>query len=401
MTDTLHPTETTTKTPPVAQPTPVEHDAPYIYRLLGAMPKLNASDLHLKVGIPPTYRISGRLKPINAPVLTAETADEIVMPLMTDKQKADYAERGNLDFAWLLADGPHKGERFRINLYRSGGHTHGAFRRVNAKIPSYGDLHLPPVYHQLVDHANQGLVLVVGITGSGKSSTLAAMVDQVNASRALNIITIEDPVEYRFTPKKSIISQREIGIDVPDFPTALRYVVRQDPDVILVGEMRDKETVLAAIQAAETGHLVFATLHTADTMQAFGRILEFFPEAERGFVRAALSSSLHAICAQKLIPAVDGFEVGVVPATEVLLANSTVREKIREGEEDDLPSIINSSEGEGMHSFTSSFYRLVKDDWVDLVTAKHHAPNREALDSMVKGVSVKAQTLVSRVKSPR
>ncbi|MEM1185944.1 MAG: PilT/PilU family type 4a pilus ATPase [Planctomycetota bacterium] len=378
-----------------------DHNAPYIFRLLGAMPKLGASDLHLKVGIPPTYRIAGKLKPINGPALSSKAADEIVEPLFNEQLRTDYAERGSLDFAWSLHDGPHKGERFRINLFRSGGHTHGAFRRVNAHIPSYADLHLPPVYHQLVERAVQGLVLVVGVTGSGKSSTLAAMVDQVNATRGVNIITIEDPVEYRFTPKKSIVSQREIGVDVVDFPSALRSVVRQDPDVIFIGEMRDKATVLAAIQAAETGHLVFATLHTADTMQAFGRILEFFPESERAFVRNALSSSLHAICAQKLIPATDGFETGVVPATEVLLANATVRDKIREGEEEDLPAIVNASEGEGMHSFTSSFYRLVKDDWIDLAVAKKFAPNREALDSMVKGVSVKAQTLVSRVKGPR
>ena len=380
---------------------PPEGGTPLIYKLLGAMPKLKASDLHLKVGIPPTYRVSGRLKAINAPPLTNEQADEMVEPIMTPHQIEDFARIGNLDFAWHIEDGPHKGERFRVNIFRSGGHTHAAFRRVNATIPTYADLHLPPVYATLVERANQGLVMVVGVTGSGKSSTLAAMVDQVNATRGVNIITIEDPVEYRFTPKKSIISQREIGIDVPDFKTALRYVVRQDPDVIFIGEMRDKDTVLAAIQAAETGHLVFATLHTADTMQAFGRILEFFPESERGFVRNALASSLHAICAQKLIPAVEGFEVGVVPATEVLLANATVRDKIREAEEEDLPAIINASEGEGMHSFTTSFHRMVKNEWLDLVTAKQHAPNREALDSMVKGVSVKAQTLVSRVKGPR
>jgi len=380
---------------------PADTEAPYIHRLLGAMPRLGASDLHLKVGIPPTYRVSGRLKPINSPPLTNEQADRMVEPLLTPKQSADFLERGNLDFAWHLESGPHAGERFRVNLYRAGGHSHAAFRRVNAKIPTYADLHLPPIYNTIIERANQGLVLVVGVTGSGKSSTLAAMVDQVNRTRGVNIITIEDPVEYRFTPHKSIISQREIGIDVPDFHTALRYVVRQDPDVIFIGEMRDRETVLAAIQAAETGHLVFGTLHTADTMQAFGRMLEFFPESERGFIRNALANSLHAICAQKLIPAVDGFETGIVPATEVLLANASVRDKIREGEEEDLPAIINSSGGEGMHSFTSSLYDLVRKDWVDLVTAKQHASNREALDSMIKGVSVKAQTLVSRVKSGR
>jgi twitching motility protein PilT len=220
----------------------------------------------------------------------------------------------------------------------------------------------------------------------------------VNHTRAVNIVTVEDPVEYRFVPAKSIVSQREIGIDVEDFHSALRSVVRQDPDVILIGEMRDRQTVLAAVQAAETGHLVFGTLHTADTMQAFGRILEFFPQDERGFVRAALSSSLKAICAQKLLPAVEGFEVPVVPATEVLLANPSVREKIREGEENDLPAIISTSGGEGMHSFTTSLANLVNKEWVDLHTALDYAPNRDALNSAIRGVQVKAQTLVNRIK---
>jgi twitching motility protein PilT len=385
----------------IATTTASASGVPSIHQLLGAMPKLDASDLHIKVGIPPTYRIAGRLKPINGPDLTNDDSDRMIDVILTDKQRDDFRKAGNLDFAWHIDEGPNEGERFRVNLFRSGGHTHAAFRRVKGQIPSYADLHLPAVYSKLVERANEGLIMVVGITGSGKSSTLAAMVDQVNQTRAVNIITIEDPVEYRFTPKKSIISQREIGIDVQDFPTALRSVVRQDPDVVFIGEMRDKETVLAAIQAAETGHLVFATLHTADTMQAFGRILEFFPESERGFVRHALANTLKAICAQKLIPAVEGFEVGVVPATEVLLANPSVRDKIREGEEADLPAIINSSEGEGMHSFTRSFYNLIVKDWIDMQTAKQYAPNREALDSIVKGVSVKAQTLVGRVKGPR
>jgi twitching motility protein PilT len=227
------------------------------------------------------------------------------------------------------------------------------------------------------------------------------MVDHINKIRGVNIITIEDPVEYRFTQDKSIISQREIGIDVPDFPTALRSVVRQDPDVILIGEMRDHDTILAAIQAAETGHLVFGTLHTSDTMGAFGRMLEFFPEKERGFVRNALSGCLVAICAQRLIPAVDDFKAKIVPATEVLLNNAVVRDKIREGEDGDLPAIINTSEGEGMHSFTRSFADLVKKEWVDLPTARLYAPNKEALDASVKGLEVKAQTLVSRIKGPR
>ena len=380
---------------PVQQLRSAEYD---IRKLLAAMPRLQASDIHIKVGIPPTYRVGGHLRPVNGEPITEADADKLFDPIFSAEKKAAFEAGGNVDFAWFLDEGPFKGERFRINVYRAGGHLAAAVRRVQGTIPSYADLHLPPVYSQIVRQSAQGLVLVVGVTGSGKSSTLAAMIEEVNRTRGVHIVTIEDPVEFRFTPDKCIISQREIGIDVEDFHTALRYVVRQDPDVIFIGEMRDKDTILAGIQAAETGHLVFATLHSADTMQAFGRMLEFFPESERGFVRAALSSSLRAVCAQKLLPAVNNFEAKIVPATEVLIANPTVREKIRENEADDLPAIINTSEGEGMHSFTRSLANLVNRDWVDLQTALHHAPNRDALNSMIRGVEVKAATMVGRIR---
>jgi twitching motility protein PilT len=224
------------------------------------------------------------------------------------------------------------------------------------------------------------------------------MVEQINQTEDVNIITIEDPVEYRFLPKMAIISQREVGIDVESFKTALRFVVRQDPDVIFIGEMRDAETVLAAIQAAETGHLVFATLHTADTMQSLARMLEFFPPSERDFVRTSLANTLRAICAQKLIPALPDFGSKIVPACEVLLNNPVVREKIREGEDHDLPAIVSQSRADGMRSFTTSLAELVETEAIDLQTARGFAPNRDALDSMIKGVEVKAATLVHRIK---
>ena len=370
-------------------------------KLLAAMPKMQASDLHIKPLIPPTYRIGGHLRSISAPPMKPEQSDEFLRPLMNDHQFESFTKDGHIDFAWFLDHGPHEGERFRCNFFRAGQHSCAAIRRVQAQIPDYNSLNLPPIYGKTIDKHAQGLILVVGVTGSGKSSTLAAMVNHVNETRGVNIITIEDPVEFRFTQQKSIISQREIGIDVPDFATALRSVVRQDPDVIFIGEMRDHETILAAIQAAETGHLVFATLHTLDTAGAFGRMLEFFPEKERGFVRSALSGCLVGIFAQRLIPAVENFRSPVVPATEVLLNSPTVRDKIREGEEADLPAIINTSGGEGMHSFTKSFGELVKNETITLPVARLHAPNKEALDAMVKGVEVKAQSLVSRIKGPR
>lgn len=365
-----------------------------IKRLLAAMAQLDASDLHIKVGLPPVYRVGGHLKRVNTDPLNEDEADHMLDPLLDEAQRARFVEHGSLDFAAHL----DTGDRFRVNMYLAGGHVHAAIRRVKAEIPTYASLHLPGVYSKIVDQTHEGLVIVCGITGSGKSTTLAAMIDHVNTVRDVNIITIEDPVEFRFTPKKAIVSQRELGIDVHSFADAMRSAVRQDPDVIFIGEMRDKNTMLAAIQAAETGHLVFATLHTADTMQSFGRILEFFPPEERQFIRMSLSNSLRAICAQRLLPALDDFQTSTVPATEVLLMNPSVREAIREGHDEDLPSILNGSKADGMRSFTDSLVELVEMEAVNKTTAMDHAPNREALESRLKGVEVKATSMVGKIR---
>jgi twitching motility protein PilT len=364
-----------------------------IHRLLGAMKKLSASDLHIKVGVPPTYRINGVLRPVASDPISEDEADHLLDPIVPEVLKKRFDDSGNLDFASHLKDG----DRFRINMYRAGGHTHAAIRRVKAEIPSYADLHVPATYGKLIEETMEGLIVVVGVTGSGKSSTLAAMIEHINQTRADNIITVEDPVEYRIIPKKSIVSQREVGIDVADFATALKYIVREDPDVIFIGELRDHATVLAAVQAAETGHLVFSTMHTADTMQAFSRILEFFPSHEHGFLRHALSNTLRAVLAQRLLPALPETGFGVVPACEMLLGSPIVREKIREGDDSSLPAIVGKCE-EGMQSFTAALADLVKKEWVSLQTAMDFAPNREALSSTLKGVEVKAQGLVSRIK---
>ncbi|MEL6496899.1 MAG: PilT/PilU family type 4a pilus ATPase [Planctomycetota bacterium] len=364
-----------------------------IHRLIGAMKKLDASDLHIKVGLQPTYRVGGRLKHIEGDPLSEQEADHLLDPIVPEAMRETFEVGGNLDFATHLPDG----DRFRVNMFRSGGHTHAAIRRVKADIPSYQSLHLPPVYSDIVEQSHEGLVIVCGVTGSGKSTTLAAMIEHVNQTRSSNIITIEDPVEFRFTPAKCIISQREIGIDVKDFPTAMRYVVRQDPDVIFIGEMRDRETLLSGIQAAETGHLVFATLHTADTQQAFGRILEFFPPEERDFIRNSLSSSLRAVCAQRLLPSVDGYATPVVPATEVLRVTPPVKELIRENRDSDLPQIVRSSKADGMRTFNDSLAELVETEAVDMHTALEYSPNREQLASQLKGVTIKASGLTGRV----
>ncbi|MCA9245252.1 MAG: PilT/PilU family type 4a pilus ATPase, partial [Phycisphaerales bacterium] len=338
------------------------HDLPEtIQPLLEAMKKLDASDLHLKTGVPPCYRVAGKLRRTDIPPIHVDGRDieGLMKPIVPPRKWEDYERRGATDFAFLLPDG----DRFRINVMRSCDHMHAAIRRVKATIPNFAELHLPPVMQRLAEETFEGLIMVCGVTGSGKSTTMAAMIDHINANRYCNIVSIEDPIEYGFKPKNAIISQREIGLDVESFADGLRSAVRQDPDVIFVGEMRDHETVLAALQAAETGHLVFATLHTADTMQSIGRILEFFAPEQHAFIRSSLANSLKAICAQRLLPAIDE-KILRVPAMEVLLGDAIVKEKIREGEDEDIPGIISGSKEGGMQNFTMALARLVQSDLV-------------------------------------
>jgi twitching motility protein PilT len=267
---------------------------------------------------------------------------------------------------------------------------------VQSTIPSFEQLHLPDVYRKTIMKSLEGLILVSGVTGSGKSSTLAAMLDYINDHRSLHVITIEDPIEYVFKPRKCIISQREVGLDTPSFREALRFVVRQDPDCIMVGELRDRETMLAAIQAAETGHLVLASVHCADVQQAFSRILEFFPREDHAFIRSSLSNSLSAIMCQRLLPGI--VEGTRYPATEVLLNNSTVTDKILHEEDEDLPAIIHQCREEGMRTFTHSLCELVQSELVSQDTAMDFAPSREALKSFLKGIQAAGASLVGKVR---
>jgi twitching motility protein PilT len=366
-----------------------------IIPLLEAMGKLEASDLHLKNGVSPTYRVAGKLRKTDIPPISPAGRDieRLMTPIIPERRAGVYEERGALDFAYNLPNG----DRFRINILRAGDHMHTAIRRVKPEVPSFDELHLPPIYRKLAEETFEGLILVCGVTGCGKSTTQASMIDHINEMRHCHIISIEDPVEYAFKPKQAIISQREIGLDLESFADGLRSAVRQDPDVIFVGEMRDRDTVIAALQAAETGHLVFATLHTADTMQSLTRMLEFFPRDQHHFVRSAIANGLCAITAQRLLPAIDP-KISRVPATEVMLAEAIVREKIRDGEDEDLPSIVSGSQHAGMHSFTTSLANLVEKEYVYLDTAMEFAPNREQLIGQVRGIKTTAQTLVHRVK---
>ena len=363
--------------------------------LLEAMGRLEASDLHMKTGMPPVYRIAGELRKTDMPAFKVDGGEieDLMRPIIPDARWEIYKERGALDFSFTLPDG----DRFRINIMQAGQHMHTAIRRVKAIIPDFEELHLPEIYRTLTEKINEGLVLICGVTGCGKSTTMAAMIDHINATQGVHIISVEDPVEYVFHPKKAIVSQREIGLDLPTFADGLRSAVRQDPDVIFVGEMRDRETMLAALQAAETGHLVFGTLHTADTMQSLGRILEFFPQDQHDFIRSSLANTMQAILAQRLLPAVDP-KVLRVPACEVLLGEPIVREKIREGEDEDIPAILSANKEGGMQTFTHALAKLVQDGLVYMDTAMEYAPNREQLLGSIRGIKTSAQTLVNRIK---
>jgi twitching motility protein PilT len=369
-------------------------DAPgEMTRLLAFLGKNEASDLHLKVGYPPYVRIGGHLRHLQIPAIPSTAfMEQMIGPLVPPNRWPEFSEKGSLDFS--SAD--DTGDRYRINIFRAKGEIHVAVRRVQAKIADFEALHLPPVYRDLITKTLEGLILVCGVTGSGKSSTLAAMIEYINEHRSLHIITIEDPIEFSFHGQKSIISQREIGLDVPNFRDALRVVVRQDPDAILIGEMRDRETMLAAIQAAETGHLVMGSLHCADSQLSFARILEFFDRAEHRFIRSSLSNSLKAIMCQRLLPGVqDGSRY---PATEVLLVNSVVKQKILDEEDEDLPAILHQCRHEGMRDYTHSLVELVNEDKILRTVAMDYAPSREVLASALKGIDAAATTIISRVR---
>lgn len=360
-------------------------------RLFAGMTQHGASDLHIKVGYPPYYRIAGQLRKLDMPPFpNSAFIEEMLSDMIPEGRLAEFERDGALDFSTRGSTG----DRYRINVYRSTGETHASIRHVRSEIPDFEELHLPKVYSDTIANSSDGLILISGVTGSGKSSTLAAMIEYINTVHSMHILTIEDPVEFVFRPKKSIISQREIGVDVANYHDALRSMVRQDPDCLMIGELRDRETMVAALQAAETGHLVLGSIHGADAQQTFTRILEFFPREEHPFVRSSLANSLRAILCQRLIPGIE--EDSQYPATEVLLRNSVVRDKILHEEDEDIPAIIAQSENEGMRSFATSLVELIENEKIHYDTAMEYAPSREALGSALKGIKTSGQSLVGR-----
>ena len=325
-----------------------------------------ASDLHLLVGSPAFSRVDGVLKPLEGESpLTAQSAKELIFPLLTSAQKDVFLVNKELDFSVELGDLG----RFRVNVYWQKGTMAAALRLISNKIRSIQELKLPKICWQLTE-LKQGLVLVTGPTGHGKSTTLAAILEQINQTRAEHIVTIEDPIEYVYTPAKSIVSQREMHGDTHSWAVALRSVLREDPNVVLVGEMRDFETIAAALTVAETGHLVLATLHTNNAAQSIDRIVDVFPENQQGQVRVQMANVLTAVLSQRLIPAIGG---GRVAAMEILLGTTAVKTSIREGKSHMIGNIIQTSSELGMQSLEQDLAHLVKSKTIELSVAADYA----------------------------
>lgn len=358
----------------------MDHE-PAINKLFHATIKAKASDLHLKFGNPPKMRVHSKLRATSGSILTEKNIEDLVFDILTESQKEFFQENGALDFAWAVGEA----DRFRINIFRQKGAVSLAARHITSDIPPFESLNVPEIVETIADKTHDGLILVTGPTGSGKSTTIASMIDHVNKTRACHIVTIEDPLEFIHADQKAIVSQREIGIDVPNFDSALRSLMRQDPDVVLLGEIRDNETLTAAMRAAETGHLVFGTLHSNSAAQTIQRILDLFPQEERDLARQTFALTFRAVISQMLLPGLKS-EARRVPAIEIMLGNPIVRKLIQEGRESDLPSAIRGGKGEGMQDFTDSLEMLVREEYIDLKTAVQYAPNVEELKMALKGV---------------
>lgn len=339
--------------------------------LLQIMADQGASDLHLVAGSPAQIRVDGRLRPVNQTVLSGEDIDLMCRSTVEGKEIARFQESGELDKALFLPGIA----RFRLNLYKALGETAAAFRIIPEKIPALDEIGCPPMYKQLVKR-EKGLILVTGPTGSGKSTTLASMLNEINLTEHKHIITIEDPVEFIHRHDKSLFSHRNIGRDTQSFPQALKYALREDPDVILIGEMRDRATIEAALTAAETGHLVFGTLHTNSASQTINRIIDVFPGDEQSQIRAQLSVSLVAVIAQVLVPRIGG---GRVAVPEILLNTSAVGNLIRESKVHQIYSQMDLGRNLGMQTQVRMMAQLVQDGVVERTTAFQFSNNPEEL----------------------
>ncbi len=345
--------------------------------LLEEVVKKKASDLHLQVGLPPILRVDGALAPVSGgDPLTEETIETLIFAILDEDQKQILLKDKEFDFSFAFGDLG----RFRVNAFHERGNLAAALRLIPNEILSVEQLGLPPIVNKFADYP-RGLVLVTGPTGSGKSTTLAAMINKINNERAAHIITIEDPIEYTHKSKKSIIVQREVHYDTYSFSAALRSSLREDPDVVLIGEMRDLETISSAITIAETGHLVFATLHTNSASQSIDRMIDVFPPHQQPQIRAQLSNILMAICSQRLIPAIGG---GRMAAAEVLIATPAVRNIIREGKSHQLEAVIQTGAEHGMQSMDKTLVSLIHNGTITYDEARMVAVDLEELDRMMR-----------------
>lgn len=387
------PPKQTGSVPPPVTEAPPQSDAPpmldgmgagkpkslddlHIDELLHVIVDRNCSDLHICTNSEPIIREDGKLKRLNYEKFDAVQTQRMMYEIISDDNVHKFETTLELDFSYQLP----KRARFRVNLYRDRGSVAAAFRLISSRIPTCRELNLPTILEQLAERP-RGLILVTGPTGSGKSTSLAAMIDYINTSKAEHIITIEDPIEYLHPHKKSIINQRELGGDTKSFANALRAVLREDPDIILVGEMRDTETIALAITAAETGHLVFATLHTNNAAESIDRIIDVFPPGQQDQIRVQLSNNIVAIVAQQLLPRASG--PGRVPVNEIMVASPAIRNLIRENKTHQIPSMIQTSASHGMMSMDQCLRDLYLRGVITLEDALLRCMNADELKKMI------------------
>lgn len=345
-------------------------------QLLEEMVQRNSTDLHLTTGAPPMLRIDGELVSTNYEVMTPELIQQLVYSVLNDQQKKKFEMEWELDFSFGIAGL----SRFRGNCFQQRGSIAAAIRTIPFEIRGFKELGIPPVVQELAGRP-KGLILLTGPTGCGKSTTLAAIIDKVNSDRRCHIITVEDPIEYLFRHKKAIVNQRQVGSDTKSFANALKYVLREDPDVVMVGEMRDLETIAITLTIAETGHLTLATLHTNSAAESIHRIIDIFPSHQQGQVRSQLAFVVEGVVTQQLLPKIGG---GRVLAAEVMVATPAIRALIRDEKEHQIYSMIQSGQKYGMQTMNQALYNLYVKRLITLETAFDYSPNIEEFEHMVE-----------------